>query len=198
MALASLKKIFYTDRHNHYNAYLQRFHSPSSVLLDFYIQQFNHNNSFQAFFYYSPELVSLIENIYISHRSLTDIIHNFPPIALHQFALASIVDEVHSTSAIEGIHSTHWELRSILEGNYSSSHFSSTSKNITCCLMSVLYPFTLLMTLGLSMMTSPMMKLRQTILITGLTGLFSGRRLLMLNLLQAKYCIGALLQKARL
>ncbi len=141
MALASLKKIFYTDRHNHYNAYLQRFHSPSSVLLDFYIQQFNHNNSFQAFFYYSPELVSLIENIYISHRSLTDIIHNFPPIALHQFALASIVDEVHSTSAIEGIHSTHRELRNILEGYYSSSHFSSIIKKYHLLLDDCSIPF---------------------------------------------------------
>lgn len=141
MALDTLKKIFYTQPQNHNNAYLQRFHSPSSVVLNFHIKQFNHDKSFLAFFYYSPELVRLLEHTYIRHNELNEIISSFPNIALHQFALASIIDEVHSTSAIEGIHSTKRELKDVIEGNYSSSHFSSIIKKYNLLLDNSSIPF---------------------------------------------------------
>ena len=123
----SLPKIFYSNPKIHKASYLERFSSPSSVHLPLQIKQFGRNNSFQAFFYYSNELALLLEKILSLFATFTDILHNTPPIVLHQFYMASLVDEVRSTSSIEGIHSTRRELQDVLEGN-TKSHFSSIVK----------------------------------------------------------------------
>ena len=125
--LDSLPKIFYSNPKIHKAAYLERFSSPSSVHLPLMIKQFGRNNSFQAFFYYSNELALLLEKILSLFATFTDILHNTTPIVLHQFYMASLVDEVRSTSSIEGIHSTRRELQDVLEGN-TKSHFSSIIK----------------------------------------------------------------------
>ena len=125
MSYKSLRKLFYTNNKEHMAMYSQRFHSPSAIHIDLDIKQFNHNNSFKAFYYYNEELVVLLERIYSQHSKLLTIIEDVPPLVLHQFGIYCIVDEVHSTSAIEGIHSTHRELQDILEGNSHSRHFSS-------------------------------------------------------------------------
>lgn len=126
--LDSLYKIFYSNPNAHNQAYLDRFNSPSAVKLPFMIKQFNHNNAFQAFFYYNQDLSLLMQNIYTSFSSFLDILDNVPDIVLQQFSLSCLVDEVHSTSSIEGIHSTHRELKDILDGSSQSVHFSSIIK----------------------------------------------------------------------
>ena len=125
MAYEALRKIFYTHNKEHKNIYQQRFSAPFSIHLPFEIKEFNHNNSFTAFYCYPEDLVLLLEQIYSQHQQLINIIDTLPKLVIRQFELSCIVDEVHSTSAIEGIHSTHRELKEILEGNSSNNHFSS-------------------------------------------------------------------------
>lgn len=124
----SLYKIFYSNPKKHKAAYLERFNSPLSIHLPFQIKQFNHNKSFPAFFYYSQDLALLMQNIYTSFTHFINTINNISPIVQRQFSMSCLIDEVHSTSSIEGIHSTHRELKDILDGNSNSPHFSSIIK----------------------------------------------------------------------
>ena len=125
MLYKALSKIFYAKKEEHKRIYEQRFSAPFSVHLPFEIKEFNHNNSFTAFYYYPEELVLLLEQIYASHNKLLNIVNSLPLLVVKQFGLSCIVDEVYSTSAIEGIHSTHRELKEILEGSSHNKHFSS-------------------------------------------------------------------------
>ena len=121
----SLYKIFYSNPKQHKATYLERFNSPSSVHLQFNIKQFNHDKSFQAFFCYNQDLALLLQDIYTSFTEFLNILRNVTPIVQRQFSLSCLINEVHSTSSIEGIHSTHRELKDILDGNSSNCHFSS-------------------------------------------------------------------------
>ena len=69
-----------------------------------------------------------LEKIYSTFSAFLNILQALTPIIQRQFALASIVDEVHSTSDIEGIHSTHRELRDIIDGGSDKQHFSNIIK----------------------------------------------------------------------
>ena len=124
----SLAKIFYTNGKSHAQIYKERFYSPSAVHLPITIRQFNHDRAFQAFFYYNQDLSIALEKIYLRFSDFLSILPKLALIIQRQFALASIVDEVHSTSDIEGIHSTHRELRDIIDGGGNNQHFSSIIK----------------------------------------------------------------------
>ena len=125
--LDSLPKIFYSNKKLHTTTYLERFSSPFSVHLPCMIKQFGRNKSFQAFFSYNQDIALLLENILSLFATFKDILHDIPHIVLRQFYMASLVDEVRSTSSIEGIHSTRRELHDVLEGN-TKKHFSSIVK----------------------------------------------------------------------
>ena len=126
--LDSLSKIYHSNPQVHNSEYLSRFSSPPAVHLPLNIKQFNHNKEYQAFFFYNHDLVMLMEKIHSQFADFTRTVQNLSPIILQQFALSSLVEEVHSTSSIEGIHSTHRELKDILDGNSSNVHFSSIIK----------------------------------------------------------------------
>lgn len=135
----SLYKIFYSNPKEHNATYLERFHSPTSVHLPFFIKQFNHDKAFQAFFQYSQDFAMLMQNIYTEFAQFLSIMDKIPAIVLQQFSLSCLINEVHSTSSIEGIHSTHRELKDVLDGNSNSVHFSSIIKKYDL-LMSENYP----------------------------------------------------------
>ena len=120
-----LYKIFYSNPKAHNTAYLERFNSPSSVHLPFMIKQFNHDKAFQAFFCYNQDLAMITQDIYSGFTEFLNILSNITPIIQRQFSLSCLIDEVHSTSSIEGINSTHRELKDIIDGNSRSLHFSS-------------------------------------------------------------------------
>ncbi len=124
----SLYKIFYSNQKAHQAEYFARFTSPSAVHLTLKIKQFNHDKAFQAFFYYNQNLALLMQKIYTLFTNFLSILHIVTPIVQQQFALSCLIEEVHSTSSIEGIHSTHRELKDILDGNYYNNHFSSIIK----------------------------------------------------------------------
>ena len=127
MSYNSLKKIYYTQPYKHKEIYQQRFSSPFSKYIPIMIKEYNHNINFPAFWYYTEEIILLIEKVYRQYQKLLDIMKSISPLVLHQYSLSCLVDEVHSTSAIEGIHSTHRELKEILEGK-NSIHFTSIIK----------------------------------------------------------------------
>ena len=124
----SLYKIYYSNPSSHSAIYSERFSSPLTVHLLLQIKQFNHDKSFPAFFYYNQDMAVLIEKIYSLFADFLNTLHDVPTIVQQQFALSCLIDEVHSTSSIEGIHSTHRELKEILDGNYQKKHFSSIIK----------------------------------------------------------------------
>ena len=126
--LDSLSKIFYSSPQSHARSYEERISSPLAVTLPFEIKQFNHSKSYTAFFYYHQDVVSRLERIYSLFADFISTLHGVTPIVQQQFTLACVIDEVHSTSDIEGIHSTHRELKDILENGNHNSHFSSIIK----------------------------------------------------------------------
>ena len=122
----ALEKIFYKSPKEHKKTYEQRF--LCSQHLDIEIKQFNHNKAYPAFYYYHEELVKLLEKIFFMKENLSKLVKEVPSVMLYQFELSCIVEEVQSTSAIEGVNSTRRELKEILEENSSSRHFSSIIK----------------------------------------------------------------------
>lgn len=122
--LDSLKKIYYSQPDAYEKKYEERFNSPFTIRLGFEIKQINREHSYPAFFYYTNDLMLLGEKIYKQFEDFLYLIHSLPPIVLHQFALSCITEEVKSTNDIEGVHSTHRELREILEEFSHTSRFS--------------------------------------------------------------------------
>ena len=128
MKFDSLVKIFYSNPKEHKAVYSERFSAPFAVHLPIEIQQFNHDKSYPAFYCYNQEVVLLTEQIYQLFADFLLITQNVSDVVMRQFRLSCIIAEVHSTSDIEGIHSTHRELKDILESSSSKSHFSSIIK----------------------------------------------------------------------
>lgn len=116
MTYDSLTKIYYKNENLHEAEYQKRYNSPFVQHLDIIIKQYNHRNSYPAFFNYSENIVLLIEKIYKAYENFLYVIHSVPPVVLHQFSLLSILEEVKSTNDIEGVHSTRKELRDIIDG----------------------------------------------------------------------------------
>ncbi len=121
----SLYKLYYSSPKEHSAIYQQRFTSPSSVHMPFKIREFSHDKFYTAFFCYNQDIAVALERIYSRFTEFMRILPKVPPMVLHQFSLGCVVDEVHSTSDIEGIHSTHRELKDILDGGGNNVHFSS-------------------------------------------------------------------------
>ena len=124
----SLVKIYYRNEAAHAKTYEERYKSPSSVHLGVLIRQFNHKKEYPAFYSSNQEIVLSLEEVYSSLMEFLNILPKLTLAVLNQYALSCIVEEVHSTSDIEGIHSTYRELREILDGISKKSHFSSIMK----------------------------------------------------------------------
>lgn len=116
MVYKSLSKIYYQDTNEYESEYSKRYNAFSAKHFNIFIKQYNHKNSYKAFFNYTEDTALLIEQIYKAYENLLYTLNSVPPIVLHQFSLLSILEEVKSTNDIEGIHSTRKELKEILDG----------------------------------------------------------------------------------
>ena len=134
MEYEKLNKIFYKEKNKYKKTYEQRFNAPFTEHFNFDIKQFNYKKSHPAFFCYSKESVLLMEKFYAAYTDLLLFIKSIPPVILHQFALLCMIDEVHSTSDIEGIQSTRQELKYIFENKNQNSRFSSILNKYTLLL----------------------------------------------------------------
>lgn len=141
MEYESLEKIYYKNQQNHEEVYKSRFNAPTTRHFNFPIKQFNRKKEFSAFLCYTEEIVLLIEKIYKKQENFLNLIKRVPPLLLRQFELLSVVDEVKSTSDIEGVHSTRQELKEIVEGEKNSPHFSSIIRKYIALTSKEIIPF---------------------------------------------------------
>lgn len=116
MSYDTLTKIYYKSEKEYAKEYEKRYNAPFVHHLNILIKQYNHATAYPGFFYYTEEIILLIEKIYKSYETFLYAIHSVPPVILHQFSLLSILDEVKSTNDIEGVHSTKKEIREIIDG----------------------------------------------------------------------------------
>jgi len=125
MVYETLKKIYYTAPLKIDDVYKSRYNAPFTKHFSFDIKQVDRRNKYPAFLCYTEEIVSLMEKIYKNYETFLYKVNSVPPVVLHQFALACIVDEVKATNDIEGVHSTRRELKEVLDGLSENSQFTT-------------------------------------------------------------------------
>lgn len=125
MKYAKLSKLYYEQPNEVTNEYNKRYNAPFTRHFDFCIKEYNRNTAYPCFLCYTEELCVLIQQIYKKYEHLLSIINKIPKIALQQFELSCILEEVQSTNEIEGVHSTRKEIKEVLDGMASSSRFKS-------------------------------------------------------------------------
>ena len=103
-----LLKLFYTNRENYNEIYMQRYNNENAVHLNFKI----HDN--QAFFIKLPEFIPKIIEIYKIDKEISKLRWQLPPIAINHFFTKCLIDEIILTNDIEGVNSTRKEISSIL------------------------------------------------------------------------------------
>lgn len=108
MEYQPLSKLFYSDREHYEEIYHTRFNSEYATHIDFEI------NGFSAFFVLDPSLHSKMINIYRTDKRIKELVFKLPGIAIQQFTMRSLVDEIVLTNDIEGVYSSRREINSIL------------------------------------------------------------------------------------
>ena len=125
MHYESLRKIYYKYPTEHRRIYVERFNAPMTRHFDFPIIEFNHKNSYPAFFCYTEEFALLTEEIYKKQEILLQMLNALSPLVLEQYVLGSVVDEIRASSDIEGVYSTRREVKDVMNGAMQSARFSS-------------------------------------------------------------------------
>lgn len=105
MEYESLLKLSYKDPATVLEIYQKRKNNECSTTLDFSI------SSFDAFFLTNQEMLLLITKIMSVDRELSRKISGLPKIALDQFTIQSLIDEIQQTNDIENVYSTKKEIR---------------------------------------------------------------------------------------
>ena len=114
MIYLTLPKIYYQDPANYEKIYSERFAAPFTKHLDLNIQQYNRPASYPAFYSYTEEIANLLVRILHENYLLEKIISELPFVAVKQFYEGSIIEEIQSTNAIEGVRSTRKEITTAL------------------------------------------------------------------------------------
>lgn len=108
MSEQPLYKIFYSDFKNYNSEFYKRFTSNDSIHLDIKIGEH------EAFIRPTPEIYQLIISIERTNNAVNRLCFQLPEIALHQFAMRCLIDEIVLTNNIEGVHSTRKQISEIL------------------------------------------------------------------------------------
>lgn len=108
MEYVLLKKHFYKDKTTYQTIYEQRKNHEFSTHIPIKIHEHD------AFFVYTPELVSLISSIHQADKQLQKISDELPRIAIKQFRMRNLINEVKLTNELEGVNSTRKEIKEIL------------------------------------------------------------------------------------
>ncbi|MCL2740420.1 MAG: hypothetical protein FWE47_04435 [Oscillospiraceae bacterium] len=108
MEYVSLSKLFYKDKNNYENIYQNRFNADSTLRIGLDIKN---NPSFLVF---DKELTELVSEIHIADKKLSIAKRKLPQTALAQFEKWCLVNEVHLTNEIEGVHSTRREINRVM------------------------------------------------------------------------------------
>lgn len=117
MKYTNLKKTYYknqSDPNIWLDEYTKRFNSISTKHLDFQIKEYGYKNSNPAFYCYTEEITTLINEILAHSIDLIKFISSIPQIAILKFLNLSLISEVKSSNEIEGIKSTRREINEVL------------------------------------------------------------------------------------
>lgn len=109
MSYESLSKLYYSDKENYKELYIQRFGSENAVKLDFKIGEH------QAFFVQSKEVIELIYRIMTEDKEILKLSETLPPKALGQYSRKCLIDEIVITNNIEGVYSSRKEIGEALD-----------------------------------------------------------------------------------
>lgn len=105
---SSLYALFYVDRNLHKTEYERRFHDSETIHLDFTIGEN------PVFFLPTTDFYRKALSIERADNEINQLCHMLPELAIHQFALRCLIDEIVLTNNIEGVHSTRKEITEIL------------------------------------------------------------------------------------
>ena len=105
MEYESLLKLSYKDPANISEIYQKRINNECATVLGFSV------SSCDAFYLTNQEMLLLITKIMSVDRELSDKVSRLPNIALDQFTIQSLIDEIQQTNDIENVYSTKKEIR---------------------------------------------------------------------------------------
>ena len=110
-----LKIIFHINETAYKEAYNQRFNSPYTKHFDFNVKLNDSGKTAPVFLCITNEMLLASERINKLTLDLERIITPIPPIAIKQFFMSCLREEVLASSAIEGVHSTRKEVNEAID-----------------------------------------------------------------------------------
>lgn len=110
MNYESLDKLYYKDPEHYQDIYKERFQNSATKHLDFKI------GDNVAFYTETAEVLNIIISILKMEIKLQQLRNELPGIALKQFSLRCLIDEIVVTNDIEGVSSTRRDISDILDG----------------------------------------------------------------------------------
>ena len=113
MEYLSLKKVFHQNDKKWRELYESRFHNEFAHHLNVYI------NDKECFYVMNEEILKLIDSIHGMNHDL-DVLP-FPELGKRYAILSSVLEEIHSSNKIEGIHSSRQELKDLVEETHPHS-----------------------------------------------------------------------------
>lgn len=105
MKYKSLLKVSYKSNNDYNNIYQNRINNECATFLDFTV------SSNEAFYLTNQEILLLITKIMSVDKELTKKTDELPEIALNQYTIQSLIDEIKQTNDIENVYSTKKEIR---------------------------------------------------------------------------------------
>jgi len=103
-----LVKLFYSNKADYKTELEARINNPQAKRLDFYI------GGNRAFYLPLPELFESAGKIWRADKYIYAITNGLPGVALRQFIVRSLVDEIELTNGIEGVFSSRREINDII------------------------------------------------------------------------------------
>ena len=113
MKYSPLSSIYYSNPAGYEAIYQQRYNSESTIRFEFDI------HGSPAFVVVTPELTQIITNILQINGKIIALTSNLPLVALKQYQLKSLIDEIRLTNDIEGVYSTRKEIQALLDSDHS-------------------------------------------------------------------------------
>lgn len=109
MQYESLYKLRYKAFQEYESTYENRFSDPDTIHLDFKIGEF------QAFVCQNVEMLQMIIRIHKADKNIRELRRKLPQVAINQFTIKCLIDEIVLTNKIEGVNSTRKEITEVLE-----------------------------------------------------------------------------------
>ena len=127
METIQLSTLFHINEQKWNDTYKTLFNSPLTRVLDFYIHPKDSQRHYQAFFYYTEELVKIMTSLMENMNELTRTESQIPSVAIQSFQRACLIEEIKSSNDIEGVHSSRKEINKALDEQDNIS-FSKTTR----------------------------------------------------------------------